>query len=223
MNEDYKIYILYALPVVVFILNRIPYVGKYLRVVNTLVHENGHAVGALIASGEVYAVELFSDRSGTTITKRANTKKGKFFIAFLGYPFGSAAAYVLFYLISINECNMVLYALACMAILNLMFYVRNNYGIFWLVTFTAIIFIVKFYGDEMIHYTFTSLLCGIMLFEALYSSIELITICRKKPKNAGDATDLASITKIPSMFWAILFFAQASFFIYLSTLLFFDL
>lgn len=221
MNEDYKIYILYALPVVVFILNRIPYIGKYLRVVNTLIHESGHAVAALIASGEVYAVELFSDRSGTTVTKRANTKKGRFFVAFLGYPFGSAAAYGLFYLISVNQCNMVLYALACIAILNLMFYVRNSYGIFWLITFTAIIFIVKFWGDEMVQYAFSSWLCGIMLFEALYSSTELITICWKKPKNAGDASDLAAISKIPSMFWALIFLVQAGWFVYLTIRLFF--
>ncbi|MFH0866828.1 MAG: M50 family metallopeptidase [Bacteroidota bacterium] len=223
MNEDYKIYILYSLPVVVFILNRIPYVGKYLRVVNTLIHESGHAVAALIASGEVYNVELFSDRSGTTVTKRANSKGGRFLVAFSGYPFGSAVAYGLFFLISIDKCNMVLYALACIAVLNLMFYVRNNYGIFWLITFTALIFIVNIYGNEMVQYAFSAWLCGIMLFEALYSSIELISICRKKPKNAGDASDLASITKIPSMFWAFVFFAQACMFIYLSAKLFIKL
>lgn len=223
MSEEYKKYVLYALPVVVFILNRVPFVGKYLRVVNTLIHESGHAVAALIASGEVYAVELFSDRSGTTVTKRADTKKGRFFVAFMGYPFGSAVAYGLFYLISIDECIMALYALACFAILNLMFYVRNSYGIFWIITFTAIIFLVRFYGNEIALYAFTSWLCGIMLFEALYSSIELITICRRKPKNAGDASDLAYISKIPSMFWAILFFAQSCLFIYLSAKLFFNL
>lgn len=221
MDEDYKTYILYALPVAVFILNRIPYMGKYLRVVNTLIHESGHAVAALIASGEVYAVELFSDRSGTTITKRAKSKGGRFLVAFSGYPFGSAVAYGLFFLISIDKCNMVLYALVCIALLNLMFYVRNTYGIFWLISFTAIVFAVNFYGNEIVQYAFSAWLCGIMLFEALYSSAELISICRRKPKNAGDATDLANITKIPSMFWAVLFFAQAILFIYLSMKLFF--
>jgi hypothetical protein len=223
LNEDYKLYILYALPVVVFVLNRIPYVGKYLRVVNTLIHESGHAVAALVASGEVYAVELFSDRSGTTVTKRAKSKGGIFLVAFSGYPFGSAVAYGLFFLISIDKCNMVLYALACIAMLNLMFYVRNTYGIFWLVTFAALIFVINYYGNEMVQYAFSAWLCGIMLFEALYSSIELISICRKKPKNAGDASDLAYITKIPSMFWAFLFLAQACLFIYLSIELFFVL
>jgi hypothetical protein len=223
VNENYKTYILYALPVAVFLLNRIPYIGKYLRVVNTLFHESGHAFAALIASGEVYAVELFSDRSGTTVTKRAKSKGGQFFVAFMGYPFGSAVAYALFYMISISECRMVLYVLACFAVLNLMFYVRNSYGIFWLITFTATIFIMNIYGNDMVQYAFTSWLCGIMLFESLYSSIELISICRKKPKNAGDASDLAKLSHIPSMFWAVIFFAQACLFIYLSIKLFFML
>jgi len=132
---------------VVFILNRIPYVGKYFRVVNTLIHESGHAVAALIFSGEVYNVELFSDRSGTTLTKRAKSRGGRFLISFSGYPFGSAVAYGLYYLLSIDKSNMVLYALACIAILNLMFYVRNSCGIFWLVTFTALIFIINYFGS----------------------------------------------------------------------------
>jgi len=223
LNEDFKIYTLYALPLVVFALNRIPYAGKYLRIVNTLIHESGHAIAALIASGEVYSVELFSDRSGTATTKRADTKKGRFLVAFAGYPFGSAVAYGLFFLISINRSDLVLYVLSCFALLNLMFYVRNSFGIFWLLTFTAIIFVVKFYGTEMVQYVFAVWLCGIMLFEALYSSIELISICRKNSKNAGDASELKNITKIPSMFWAFIFFLQSCLFIYLSIKLFFEI
>jgi hypothetical protein len=108
LNKDY---ILYALPVVVFIINRIPYVGKYLRVVNTLIHESGHAIAALVSSGEVYKVELFSDTSGTAVTKTKG-KLSQFLVAIAGYPFGSAVAFLLFYIISRGEYRIVLYILA---------------------------------------------------------------------------------------------------------------
>jgi len=219
LNKDY---ILYALPIVVFIINRIPYVGKYLRVVNTLIHESGHAFAALITSGEVYTVELFSDTSGTAVTKTKG-KFSQFLVAIAGYPFGSAFSFLLFYIISRGEYRIVLYILACFALLNLMFYVRNTYGIFWLITFTAIIFIVNFYGGEFLQYAFTAWLSGIMLFEALYSSVELVIIAYKKSKSAGDAYNLKQLTGIPTMIWALLFVTQSGCFIYLSIRLFFKI
>ncbi len=219
MNKDY---VLYALPVVVFIINRIPYIGKYLRVVNTLVHESGHAIAALVTSGEVYNVELFSDTSGSAVTKTKG-KFSQFLVSIIGYPFGSALAFLLFYIISIGEYRIVLYILACFSVMNLMFYVRNMYGVFWLITFTAILFLVNFYAGEFLLYIVVVLLSGIMLFEALYSSIELVMIANKKSKSAGDAYSLERLTGMPTMIWALLFVAQSGYFIYLCIKLFFKI
>jgi hypothetical protein len=206
----------------VFIINRIPYVGKYLRVVNTLIHESGHAIAALITSGEVYTVELFSDTSGTAVTK-TKSKFAQFLVSIAGYPFGSAVAFLLFYLISRGECRIVLYILACFSVMNLMFYVRNMYGVFWLITFSALLFVVNFYGGDFLLYLVTVLLSGIMLFEALYSSVELLMLARRKSKSAGDAYSLERLTKVPTMIWALFFVAQSGYFIYLCIRLFFKL
>jgi hypothetical protein len=219
LNKEYY-YILYALPLVVLIINRIPFVGKFLRVTNTLVHESGHALAALLMSGEIYSVELFGDTSGTAVTK-THSKFGQFVVSIAGYPFGSAIAYLLFYIISKGEYRFVLYILACFSLLNLMFLVRNTYGIFWLVTFTIIIFTMKFYAGDFLLYTFTAWLSGIILFEALYSSIELVIMAKKKSKSAGDAYNLAKVTHIPALIWALFFVAQSGYFIYLSVRLFF--
>ena len=215
-----KEYILYVLPLIVFVINRIPYIGKYLRVVNTLIHESGHAIAALITKGEVYTVELFSDTSGTAITQKKG-KFSRFLISIIGYPFSSAVAYFLFYLIKSDKCQVVLYILACFALLNLMFYVRNAYGIFWLITFTAIIFLIKFCSGEYLQYAFTVWLSGIMLFESLYSSVELVIIAVKNKKSSGDAYNLQLITGIPSILWALFFTVQAGYIIYLTVCLYF--
>ena len=216
----YKTYFLYALPLVVLITNRIPYVGKFLRIVNTLIHESGHAFMALLSSGDVYEVELFSDRSGTATTKTKG-KFSRFLVALAGYPFGSAFAWGMFYLISRNNIDWVLYILACIALVNLALLVRNTFGIFWLIAFIAVLLVVVLYGSPDVKYYFSLWLAGIMLFEAFYSSIELLIIASKKPKAAGDANNLQSFTGIPALIWSVLFVAQAGYFIYLSVKLFF--
>ena len=205
---------------VVLVTNRIPYIGKYFRVTNTLIHESGHALAALLMSGEIYSVELFGDTSGTAVTK-THGKFSQFLVSIAGYPFGSALAFLLFYIISIDHNRIVLYILACFSLLNLMFLVRNTYGIFWIVTFTIIIFVVNFYAGDFLQFTFSAWLAGIILFEALYSSIELVMIAKKKPKAAGDAANLARLTHIPALVWAVLFVAQSGYFIYLTIRLFF--
>ncbi len=222
MDFTNKDYYLYALPLVVLVINRIPYVGKYLRVVNTLIHESGHALFALLSSGEVYEVELFSDRSGTATTK-TNGKFSRFLVALMGYPFGSAFAYLMFYLISQDYIHVVLYIVAIIALLNLAMLVRNTYGVFWLITVIILIMVVVFYSNDIVQYVFTLWLSGVMLFESLYSSIELVIIASKKSKAAGDAYNLERFTGIPAMLWALLFVAQAGVFVYLTIKLFFKI
>lgn len=219
MNKDY---FLYALPVLVLLTNRIPYVGKFLRIVNTLIHESGHAFVALLSSGEVYEVELFSDRSGTATTKTKG-KFSRFLVAIAGYPFGSAFAWLMFYFISLNKIDWVLYILACIALVNLALLVRNTFGIFWLIAFIAVLLVVVHYGNPDVKYYFSLWLAGVMLFEAFYSSIELVIIASKKTKSAGDAYNLQVFTGIPALIWAVLFVVQAGFFIYLSVGLFFKI
>ena len=99
--------------------------------------------------------------------------------------------------------------------------VRNTYGVFWLISFIILILVVIFYGNDTVKYVFTLWLSGVMLFESLYSSIELVIIASKKSKAAGDAYNLERFTGIPAMFWALLFVAQAGYFVYLTIRLFF--
>jgi hypothetical protein len=217
LNKDY---FLYALPLIVLLTNRIPYAGKFLRIVNTLIHESGHAFMALLSSGEVYEVELFSDRSGSATTKTKG-KFSRFLVALAGYPFGSAFAWGMFYLISRNNIDWVLYILACIALVNLTLLVRNTFGIFWLIGFIALLLVLVLYANAEVKYYFSIWLAGIMLFEAFYSAIELLIIAYKKPKSSGDANNLQSFTGIPAIIWSLLFVFQAGYFIYLSVKLFF--
>lgn len=220
MIDTFQKYFLYALPLVVLVVNRIPLIGKYVRVVNTLVHESGHTLFALLFNGEVLSVELFSDTSGTAVTK-SKGKFSQFVVALSGYPFASLVAYLMFWLICGEKYLTVMYVLASFALINLLMFVKNSYGIYWLISFTALIFMANFYGNEIVYFSVATFLSGILLFESFYSSIQLLNISFKNPKKAGDATNLAKITSVPALIWSLLFVAQSAFFIYKTVLLFF--
>ena len=51
------------------ILSFIPFTGKLVNPINTMIHESGHAIVSLIFSGEVECIELNMDSSGAAKTK----------------------------------------------------------------------------------------------------------------------------------------------------------
>jgi len=220
LHEEYKDYVLYALPLVVLITNRIPFVGKFLRIINTLIHESGHALLALLTRGEVYEIELFGDRSGAA-TVKTKGKLSFFLVSLAGYVVGSAFAYLMFYLISLGKYDMVIYVVVIIALLDLTFLIRNTYGLFWIIIFIVLLILARFYLNDFFKFVFTAWISAVMLFEAFYSSVELVIIASRKPKSAGDAAMLAKTTGIPALIWAVFFVLLSGFFIYLTVRLFF--
>ncbi|HNW53909.1 MAG TPA: M50 family metallopeptidase [Bacteroidales bacterium] len=99
--------------------------------------------------------------------------------------------------------------------------VRNTYGLFWIISFIIILLVARFYMNDFFQFIFTAWISAVMLFEAFYSSIELVIIASKKPKSAGDAAALSKITSIPALVWAVFFVIQSGLFIYLTVKLFF--
>jgi len=220
MDFQNRDHITIFLVIVGFALSRIPYVGKYFKVANTLIHETGHALMALLTSGDVVSVALFADTSGTAVTK-SKSKFGQFLISLAGYPFASATAFVFFYLIKNDRSWLVLYFLAGFAALNLIFFIRNKYGIFWLITFLLLLFADFYFGNDFWIFMCVTFITGIITSESVFSSFELIYISIKTPKQSGDAKNLASIAWLPPFLWALLFAVQACLFAYLTIMLYF--
>ena len=213
-------YFFFGLVIFSFILTKVPIIGKYFRVANTLIHESGHAFVALITSGTIDNIELFSNTSGTTVT-RSKSKIGQILVSIAGYPFSSASAFCLFYLLKIHLYQIILFSLAVLAFLNIIFWVRNSYGIFWLITFILILLGVYYWDNSFAIYCLSIVISAIVLTDSFYSTLELAYLCLFQPKNAGDAATLKKFTYIPSIFWALIFIALSVFFVYQTILLFF--
>lgn len=219
MNETS--FLFFAL-VLALMLPRVPVVGIFFRLVNTMIHESAHALAALLSNGTVVHIDYQSDTSGTVLT-RATSKWSQFIITLVGYPASSAAAALLIYLIKNKWFEGVLFGLFVVALVNLLLWVRNAFGIAWLITFILLTAGIFFYAPLFWRKMLAIFCSGVVLFDSVVSAYVLLIISIKNPRRAGDAHNLAVITGIPAVVWALLFLGCALFFAGLSALFFVDI
>jgi hypothetical protein len=212
--------VFYILLITALLLTRIPVLGKYFRSVNTLVHEAGHAFATLLLSGEVIAVNLFADTSGTTVTKA----KGKFpqaLIALAGYPVSALTGWLCLYLLYKGHNLYILFILTSIALIIMILSLRNAYGLFWSGTFVILNLLLIYFNNRPLIQVFATFYSVIIFTDALISSLVLLVLSIKQPKKAGDASNLQKITKIPAAIWAILLLVFTFFISWLSVIHYF--
>ncbi len=210
--------ILIALGIAVF-LEYMPRIGKVFKGFNTLVHESGHAFASLLFSAEVVSIDLFYSGEGVATTK-SKSWFSKFFTSIIGYPFASAFAFMLAYFIAESKYSYVIYAFASIAIINLFFWVRNPYGIAWLLSTLTLLFLAYYFNWNQVRQYAAFLITAFCFVDAYLSAWYILYLSIKQPKKAGDATNLQKIAWLPAFFWALFFWLQASLFALLSIHLF---
>lgn len=210
----------YILLITALLLTRIPVLGKYFRSVNTLVHEAGHAFVTLLLSGEVIAVNLFADTSGTTVTKA----KGKFpqaLIALAGYPVSALTGWLCLLLLYKGYNLYILFILTSIALIIMILSLRNMYGLFWAGTFIVLNLLLIYFNNKALIHAFAAFYSVIIFTDAIISSLVLFVLSIKQPRKAGDATNLQKVTKIPAIIWAMLLLAFTLFISWLSVINYF--
>lgn len=203
-------WIFYASFLLAAILSLIPIVGKFLNVLNTMFHESGHAVMALITGGGVMNIKLSADTSGAAQTK-SKYWLGKVFTSLAGYPVSSVTAWFFFWLIHHNKVSYVFYVIFSLLLINLILWVRNAFGMIWLVVMGLLTFGVYFYLNNEYQRYFGVFCAAIVLFQSIFSAFTLLVVAAQNPSKAGDAKNLSTFTYIPSIIWAILIFSFALF------------
>ncbi|MBO4481457.1 MAG: M50 family metallopeptidase [Bacteroidales bacterium] len=205
--------LIYWLLVAAFVLPKIPYVGKFFNVINTGIHELGHALMALILQGQVLKIELFGDTSGSAVTKSAN-RFTAVLVSLSGYLFASAVAYFAFYLINIGYVNHFIIGLSLVFLLMLILWVRNWFGVIWVLLFVALNAFLIYHGNEL-YINIAALFYAVMiLIESVWSTLVVLFISVVNPESAGDAANLQKQTHVPAFIWALLFVAFAGFIAY---------
>ncbi|SFG49958.1 Peptidase M50B-like [Halobacillus alkaliphilus] len=209
--------------IVALLLTQMPIVGKYFAILNTMIHESGHSLTALITGGEVRRISLLPNTSGTTLTGHSSWIS-HFLTGISGYVFASFFAFFFFYLISKGQYKWMIYILLAFLAVNLVFWVRNGYGLFWVITFGAgFIWLLRSGNQTFIEYVLV-FLASLVFVEAVTSAFEIMWISFVSPMRAGDAANLARATKfIPAPLWGMAFFAQSLYFAWLGIRRFFPL
>ena len=198
--------------ILAFILTKLPYAGKYFAVANTLIHEVGHQLASLVTFGKAHHIELFSNTEGVAFTSH-RFWIGSFITSIAGYVFSSFMAFTFFFLIFKKRYNIVIYMLLTILGISLVFWVRNWYGLFWIITFsTGFVWLLWKTRGPVVEYA-VLFLVSIIFIESITSAFEIMYLSFIAPSQAGDASSLSRLTYIiPSQVWGVLFFTQSLFF-----------
>ncbi len=189
--------IFYASLLLAFVLLRIPRLNSYLRTVNTLLHESGHALVAVLLSGEAMEIKLNSDTSGSALT-RTKSKAKAFWVSFAGYPIAALGSMLLMALAYHKDYRIGFLILLSISIINLVVFVRNSYGIFWLTTFSLVLFSINAFLDPSIALVLFRFIALIAFIETLTSTFGIIILGLTKRKKAGDITSMEKLSGIPA-------------------------
>ena len=207
--------------VLAIILTKIPIIGKYFGVVNTLVHELGHLIVSYMTFGKGHKIELFANKEGLAFSSH-RFWIGKVMTTLAGYLFSSFMAFLFYYLLFLGKYQSIIYILLIMLGVSLLFWIRNLYGFCWVLTFSGGFVWLLWKADTPVIENTLLFLISIVLVESITSSFEIMYLSFKTPKQAGDASSLANLTRIvPSQIWGIFFFTQSLYFGWLAMRLFF--
>ncbi len=196
-----------------FLLPRIPVVGKFFNVINTALHEFGHALTALLLDGQVRKIDLNHDASGTTTTVLKG-KLASFLCALAGYPCAISVAWLSVYLIQQGAVQGLIIGLSVLFLLMLLLWIRNAYGLLWVLLFLAVNGYLL-YLQNPLYLRYAAIFYTVMMVtESAYSVLVLFYLSIRMPQSAGDATSLAKITHVPAFLWSLLFMAYVAFVIW---------
>ncbi|GGF83393.1 hypothetical protein GCM10010912_30650 [Paenibacillus albidus] len=177
------------------------------RNLDTMIHEFGHALVTLLLSGNVLRIELYANHSGVTYSA-VQAGGRSILIALAGYPLASLFALLLFYLYRKGHQNWGLWLASAVALIMLVLYVRGGFGMLWLAGFIALNVAMLVLWPKISRYYYL-LLAFLTLEESVVSPLYLVWAAIAAPSRAGDASNLARLTPVPALLWALLFSAFA--------------
>ncbi|MBD0383947.1 M50 family metallopeptidase [Paenibacillus sedimenti] len=178
--------------------------SSFFRNLDTMVHEFGHAAMTLALSGKVMYIELYANHSGVTYSAITNSW-ALLPVSLAGYFTASLFAWFLFSAYARGKQRLGLQVMTVLAVLSLVLFVRNMFGITWLIGFIVITILVLALTPKWLRDFYYLLVAFICLEESVFGPFSLVVYALNNARSAGDATNLALHTGVPAVVWALLF------------------
>ncbi|WP_159888394.1 M50 family metallopeptidase [Paenibacillus puerhi] len=186
-----------------FLTHLVPF-SDYFRSLDTMIHEFGHALVTLLLSGKVMYIELYANHSGVTYSQ-VSSRWSLIPISLAGYVIASLFALLLFRLRAVDKERLGLQLMTVVAVLSLVLFVRNQAGIIWLLGFITLTILMLALAPRWLRDLYYLLLAFLTLEESVFGPFSLMLYAWRDASKAGDATNLALVTPIPAIGWALLF------------------
>lgn len=194
----------------------IPYASNFVKVFNTMFHEGGHAIAALLTGSHVKSISLFSNVEGVATTQ-SSSWFSTVITSMSGYVIAAIVGLLFALLWKNHKHKTILWSVAIFSIISLVLWVRNPFGIAWLLVSSSLLLFILLRGKNKKLFSWISLVLTLVLItESVLSSFDIVLISYHTPDSAGDAYNLASSTLIPTLIWGILFFIQSLVFAFFS-------
>lgn len=183
-----------------------PPIWRVLRTVVTIAHEIGHAIVAVLTGRTLRGVRLHSDSSGVTVSRGKPHGMGMILTTMAGYPAPSALGVGCAALLGTGRLALMLW-LVLAALVVLLVFIRNLFGLLAVVVAGAVVFAVSWFGTPVQQGAFGYAVAWFLLFGGMRAIVEL-----QQAKQAGDGSDadqLSGLTRLPSLLWVLMFAAVA--------------
>ncbi|MFI5775504.1 M50 family metallopeptidase [Nocardia sp. NPDC051570] len=179
---------------------------RILRTVVTIAHETGHAVVAVLTGRTLRSIRLHSDTSGVTVSRGKPYGLGMILTTMAGYPAPSALGLGCAALLAAGRLTVMLWVVV-VALVALLVMVRNLFGLLAVVCSGAVVFGVSWFGTAVQQSVFGYAVAWFLLFGGLRTIAELQRVHMRG--DGSDADQLAYLTRVPGLFWVLLFGAGA--------------
>lgn len=190
-----------------FLTHLIPFSDLF-RNLDTMIHEFGHALATLALSGEVMYIELYANHSGVTYS-RVMSNWSMIPIAMAGYMMASLFALFLFHARAKGKEKLGLQVMTLLAVLALVLFIRNEFGIMWTIGFIALNVTMLVFVPRWLRDIYYLLVAFLTLEESVFGPFSLFLYALEDPTKAGDASNLSLVTPLPAVVWALIFTAFA--------------
>ena len=189
---------------------------RVMGLVNTVVHESGHAMAALSTLGRLRGIRINMNHSGDTQYLSSTFLPFRIWSTWWGYAFPSVAGCGLIYAAERGWSGVALTACAAVAII-VTLQIRNFVALLSIGAVSAVILAAWWLLPHSIAAIFVLFLGWLLLLGGARSSAELLSIHLRGEGEDSDAMALRSMTLLPAYFWCATFIAVALYCLYLST------